>query len=222
MTLTIPEGLILLSLKNETGQKAGEFVEYGLAGGAIAELLLMGRLAHDEAKPKNLVIVDASETGDAFLDFCLDVLGQVGNGKPIKTYVNKLANKSRLFREQASALAEKGVLTTDPQSFLFFNWTHYPEADPSVEVRLVEHLRAVMFEGKPPEARDCVAIALADKTGLLRRNFDKAELKTHKKRIKEIAEGGMEPSKATVDAIAAVQAALIVTTVAAATVASSS
>ena len=59
-------------------------------------------------------------------------------------------------------------------------------------------------------------IALADQTGLLRRNFDKAALKAHKARIKDIGKGGMEPTGATIAAIEAVQAALIAATTVAA------
>lgn len=209
MGMTIAEGMVLLSLKNETGQKQGQFVEYALAGSAMADLILMGRLAPDAVKPKRLNIIDTSTTGDAFLDFCISALLKTGSGKSAKTYVNKLAGKSRLFREQAMALVSRGVLRADPKSFLVFNWTHYPEVDPSAESALVNHLSAVMFDGTQPEARDCVIIALADQTGLLRKNFDKASLKANRKRIKEIAKGGMEPTRATIEAIEAVQAALI-------------
>ncbi|MEQ8557042.1 MAG: GPP34 family phosphoprotein [Henriciella sp.] len=212
MSLTIPEGIALLSLKNETGEKQGQFVEYGLAGSAIAELILRGQLVPDELKPKKLNIADTSTTGDAFLDFCMSVLLNAGSGKSVKSYVNKLAGKSRLFREQALSLVAKGVLRADPKSFLVFNWTHYPEADPDVEAALTGHLSSVMFREQAPEARDCVIIALAEKTGLLRKNFDKSLLKENRKRIKEISKGGMEASKATIEAIEAVQAALIAAT----------
>ena len=64
MTLTIAEGLVLLSLKNETGEKSGQFVEFGLAGSAIAELILRGRIALDTVKQKKLSVIDAAPTGD--------------------------------------------------------------------------------------------------------------------------------------------------------------
>ena len=78
-----------------------------------------------------------------------------------------------------------------------------------------------MFDGKAPVARDSVIIALAEKTQLLGKNFDKSEIRAHKARIKEIAKGDMLAAKATVAAIeaalAAVIAATTVTTVAATT-----
>lgn len=209
MTLTIAEGLVLLSLKNETGEKSGQFVEYGLAGSAIAELILRGRLALDQVKQKKLSVIDAAPTGDVFLDSCLETLAKRADGRSVKSAVSKLANKSKLFRTQAQALVDKGVLRADPQSFLFFNWTRYPEAEPEAEAKLIRHLEAVMFEGKPPEAEDCVIIALGDKTGLLKKNFPKEELKAHKDRIKEIGKGSMASTKATIQAIEAVQVALV-------------
>ena len=221
MNLTIAEGFALLALKNESGEKQGQFVEYGLAGSARSELILRGKLAQDPATPKRLNIIDTETTGDRFLDFCLSILLKAGGGKKISTYVNKLAHKSKLFREQALSLVEKGVLRTEPKSFLVFNWTQYPEADTVTEAKLREHLAAVMFGGKAAEARDCVIIALAEKTQLLGKNFDKSEIRAHKARIKEIAKGDMLAAKATVAAIdaalAAVIAATTVTTVAATT-----
>lgn len=221
MDLTIAEGFALLALKDETGEKQGQFVEYGLAGSALSELILRGKLAQDQAKPKRLDIIDTATTGDRFLDFCLSILLKAGSGKKISTYVHKLAGKSKLFREQALSLVEKGVLRTESKSFLVFNWTQYPEADAITEETLKEHLAAVMFGGKAAEARDCVIIALAEKTQLLGKNFDKSEIRAHKARIKEIAKGDMLAAKATVAAIeaalAAVIAATTVTTVAATT-----
>lgn len=221
MDLTIAEGFALLALKDETGEKQGQFVEYGLAGSALSELILRGKLAQDQAKPKRLDIIDTETTGDRFLDLCLSTLVKAGSGKKITTYVNKLAGKSKLFREQALSLVEKGVLRTEPKSFLVFNWTQYPEADTVTEAKLEEHLAAVMFGGKAAEARDCVIIALAEKTQLLGKNFDKSAVRTHKARIKEIARGDTLAAKATVAAIdaalTAVIAATTVTTVAATT-----
>ncbi|RIJ25999.1 GPP34 family phosphoprotein [Henriciella barbarensis] len=209
MTLTIAEGLVLLSLKNETGEKSGQFVEYGLAGSAIAELILRERVALDTAKKKKLSVTDVSPTGDVFLDFCLETLAKRGDGRSVKSAVSKLANKSKLFSKQAQALVDKGMLRADPQSFLFFNWTRYPEAAPEAEASLVRHLGAVMFEDQSPEAEDCVIIALGDKTGLLKKNFPKEMLKAHKGRIREISKGGMASTKATIQAIEAVQVALM-------------
>ena len=209
MTLTIAEGLVLLSLKNETGEKIGQFVEYGLAGSAIAELILRERLSLDKVKQKKLSVIDSSPTGDTLLDVCLETLAKRGDGRSVKSAVGKLANKSKLFRTQAQALVDKGVLRADPQSFLFFNWTRYPEAAPEAEAGLVRHLEAVMFEDKPPEAEDCVIIALGDKTGLLKKNFPNEKLKAHKVRIKEMGKGGMASTKATIQAIEAVQVALM-------------
>ena len=137
MDVTIAEGFALLALKDESGEKQGQFVEYGLAGSALSELILRGKIAQDEDKPKRFHIVDAEPTGDRFLDFCLAVLLKAGSGKSISTYVTKLASKSKLFKEQALSLVEKGVLSTDEKSFLVFSWTHYPAADAVTAARAV-------------------------------------------------------------------------------------
>ncbi|MEQ9315505.1 MAG: GPP34 family phosphoprotein, partial [Henriciella sp.] len=68
MTLTIPESLMLLSRKNETGAKQGDFVEFALAGGAIGELMLRGHLGPLPDKPKKMQLANTGATGDRFLD----------------------------------------------------------------------------------------------------------------------------------------------------------
>ncbi|MEQ9314681.1 MAG: GPP34 family phosphoprotein, partial [Henriciella sp.] len=111
--------------------------------------------------------------------------------------------------EQAASLVDKGILAETDKSFLVFSWKHYPERDGRAEADLVAHLSDVMFADKVPTDADRVIVALAEKTGLLKRNFDKAKLRANKVRIKQIIEGVIEPANATIKAIDGVIAALI-------------
>lgn len=209
MTLTIPESLLLLSRKNETGAKQGDFVEFALAGGAIGELMLRGQVEQVPGKPNRMQLAHTGATGDRFLDACLDAISKKGSGRPIGRYVTSLAGKSKLLREQANSLVDKGILQETGKSFLVFSWKNYPEKDGRAETDLVAHLSDVMFGEKVPTDADRVIVALAEKTGLLKRNFDKAPLRAHKARIKEIVEGGIAPASATIKAINSMIAALI-------------
>lgn len=212
MSLTIPESLMLLSRKDETGEKQGSFVELAIAGGALAELMLRECVVQDAAKPKHLNIVDGALAGDDFLDACLDELRAKGSGKSASRYVSHLANKSKLMREQAQSLVRKGILAEKDRSFLVFNWTNYPEANGAPEAELIAHVSKAIAGEVDVEPEDCVVIALGDKTGLLRKNFDKALLKTHKKRIREIAKGAIGPTKAAMQAIDAVVVSIAAST----------
>ena len=222
MMLTVPESLFLLSRKNETGQQQGQFTSYAFAGAALADLLLMQRVVPDAEKPKHLNITDTSPTGNAFLDDVLGCMSKKGSGKSAQSYVSAIAMKSKLLNTLADGLVERGVVSEDKKSFLVFSWNHYPEANPEIEAELVGRLSAILFEDKAPEARDCVIIALAERTGLLPKNFDKAMLKTHKARVKSIAAGEAGLTKPTLDAITAIQVVLVMTAVMPAIVATSS
>lgn len=222
MTLTIPEALMLLSRKNDTGEKQGQFVEYALAGGALAELVLRKRLVPQDEAAKKFDLVDTSPTGDSFLDGCLAVLESRGSGRTATRYVQCLAGKSKLMREQAKSLVRKGVLEEREKSFLIFNWTNYPERDSAPEAQMVQHLEKAIAGDIALSTQDRAAIALADKTGLLRKNFDKALLSANKKRIKSIAKGAEGPTKAAMNAIDAVIASIAASTAAVAAAGASS
>ena len=173
-------------------------------------------------KPKKLAITNPASTGDRFLDACLEVIERIGSGKDVSRYVNSLAGKSKLMREQALSLVDKGVLEAREQSFLVFSWTNFPEADSAPKAALVARITDAISGEVELEAEDCAVIALADKTELLKKNFDKKLLSTHKRRIKDISKGAVGPTKATLKAIDAVMASLVaVTAVTAATAATS-
>ena len=68
----------------------------------------------------------------------------------------------------------------------------YPELDPKPERQLVGRMRkAIERDHNDIPPRDAIIIALADKTHLLKKKFDKDLLKSRKKRIKEITEGSL-------------------------------
>lgn len=72
-----------------------------------------------------------------------------------------------------------------------------------------------MFGTGDVDERTCVIIALAKSADVLRHNFDRRDLKTHKERIKAITSGDLFAAGATDKAIKATQAAMIAATTAA-------
>ena len=69
----------------------------------------------------------------------------------------------------------------------------------------------VMFNEKvKPDGPTAVLIALASHGGLLKANFAPDELRQHKKRIKQLADGDILAAEATQSAIQAVQTAIFV------------
>src|SRR5215208_3544433 len=72
--LTLQEQFLLLCLSDETGKFEEGWVDYGVNGAALAELLLRGRLRLDEKR--RVVVEDSSSTGDELLDRALTRLGE--------------------------------------------------------------------------------------------------------------------------------------------------
>ena len=221
MPLTLPEQIFLLSRDDASGHRQGTYVQYAIAGAALAELLLKGRVSIEDTRKKRLSILSTTPTGDAFIDACLDRLVTKGADRPARAYIQILARK-RMLDLLKDHMIGNDLITEIPKPFLVFRWREYAPKDLAVKQALKTRLADILFREAEPTAEDCVLIALADKTHLLRRNFDKAELKTAKSRIKAIADGSLIPAKATIELIRAIQTAVLVSTVIPALTAASS
>ncbi|WOI53158.1 GOLPH3/VPS74 family protein [Parvularcula sp. LCG005] len=209
--LTLPEELMLLALSDRKGVKRGQFVDMALAGAGLSELLLRGIVYELPGEKNKLAVKPEGRTGDVFLDRCLEIIRAKGLEGQAKTWVQRIGSRSGISKPVSEALVQKHVLTRERQKYLwFFERTVYPEMDPSAELRLKERLASAMFSTGMVSPRDAVLIALANQTGLLRLNFDTALLKEHKARIKEISKGDHLAATAAVDAIRAVQTAVMI------------
>lgn len=212
--LTIPESILLLALNDESGERKGGFLEYALAGAGLAELLLAGRLREAGDPPKRLDLVDPTPIGEPYLDTCLETIAKKGAGKKATDYVYAIGAKSGLLQIVLDGLVRRGILTMKEQRFLLlFTRKVYPEANPDAETALKRRLEAAMFGAGEVDARDSIVIALAHHLDILKDNFDKALLKAHKARIKEIADGELLPASAAAETIQAMTAALVMAAV---------
>lgn len=209
MTLTLPEKLFLLSRDTLSGKQKGDQMEYGIAGAALAELVLKDRLVADPLKRKRLQIKESSPVNNVFLDACLTKLVAKGTGKSAQSYVEALA-KPRMIRDTLIArLLQDGLIGETPKSFLFFKWKNYPITQPHVKDVLIEELSRDIFSEGEVSVENSVLITLANTTDLLGKNIDKQALKGAKKRLKAIKEGTLLPAKAAIEAIEAVQTAIM-------------
>jgi golgi phosphoprotein 3 len=220
--LTIPESILLLALADQTGEIKGEYLNYALAGAALTELVLQGRLAELGDPPKKLSIVDAKPTGDPYVDACLEAVIAKGTGKDARVYIETIGAKGSLTHPLYDRLTERGIVSEEKSKvLLFFTRTTYPEANPAPESALEKRLLGVITGSGPVDVRDGAIISLAHHVDILKYDFDRDVLKARKDRIKAIAEGGMLPPDATRAAIenmkAAVMIAVIVPAIVAAT-----
>ncbi len=210
--LTLPEEITLLMLRDEAGTvPAGTHSTYALGGAILAELLLQERVTVEKTRFSNkLVLQDASPVGDPFIDEALKRLVNTKRDAAASTWVSRFGERKNLFHDIAQSLADRGILLADTTKVLhFFTKKVYPELDPKPEEQLRERLREAIFEtGVGVSERTIVVLAIANAIDVLRHNFDKKELKSRKKYIKQLIEGD-QAGKAVSSAIEAMQAAMI-------------
>lgn len=213
--LTIPESVLLLALADDTGEKRGAYLNYALAGAALTELVLHGRLVEliePPKPPKKLSIRSKSSVRDPFIDACMEVVADKGTDKEARAYIDSIAGKPSLTRDLYERLVKRGILSEAQSKVLFFTVKKYPEANPAPEKALKDRLRKAIAGTGPVDVRDAAIIALAHHSDLLPHNFERDFLKAHKARIKDISTGGLLPPNATKAAIEAVQAAVMIAT----------
>jgi hypothetical protein len=194
-----------------------------MAAGVLAELLLNGWIQVEDTKKALVEVVRQGSTGDSVLDEALEKIRKAKRRAAPKTWVMRLRNLSRFHHRVAQGLCRRGVLREDEGRVLaIFKRKIYPQVDPRPERRLIEELRRAIFSDSTTlQPRTTILVALAQAADLLSIPFDKRELKRRKKRIQSIGKGELL-GKATREAIAAVQAAVMVAVIIPAVTAASS
>jgi len=216
--LYLYEEIMLLAFKDNEGTiPFGTMYNFAVSGAFMAELLLTERIKVDPSDKKKLAKpVDKKKFGDPLLDECLESIFDSRKERRMQIWVSKFANMSKLKHRTAKQLCRRGILRMKEEDvLLIFKRKVYPEVNPGPERELKNRLREAIFTDKQDlDPRTTVVLALADKTGLLKVNFDKKKLKQSKKRIKKICNGEVT-AQATQEAIQAMQAAIAAATTAA-------
>ena len=214
--LYLHEEVMLLALRDREGTVAsGTNYSYAIGGAALAELLLRDRAVVDQEKKKKFLrLVDSTPFGEPVLDECVQKLASAKKRAQLQTWVSRFASIKKLKDRVAGQLCRRGILRADENKvMLLFSRKIYPEINPGPEREITERLRAAIFTDTDDiEPRTVVLLSLARSADVLKVNFDKKELKARKKRIEQVANGEVT-GKATKDAIAAMQAAVMVATI---------
>jgi hypothetical protein len=212
--LRLYEEIMLLALRDEEGTVAsGAMYSYAVGGAILAELLLEQRVHIDEPRRKKKLVTLASDAplGDDLLDECLDKIATARRRKRPEGWVAHFAGIKQLKHRVATQLCRRGILEADEDKvLLLFTRRVYPEINPEPERRIIERLtQAIFTDTEEIEARTVVLVSLARATSILPVIFAKKDLKVRKERIKQIVDGEVT-GKAAQDAIAALQAAVMV------------
>jgi hypothetical protein len=214
-TLTLAEELLLLALDDAKGTIAmstSQALGYGLAGATLMDLTLMGRLTSD----KNLVVVDATPTGDALLDQALATIAAAKRARDSKHWVRALGTGIKRHREQLEErLVQRGILHHEEHRILgVIPSPRYPTDDPQPETNSRARIRAAVLGDAPLDARTVTLISIAKACNLLDGLFSREERNATKGRVAEIIRGEAlgNAVKETMDAINAAIIAVIVVT----------
>ncbi len=212
--LALHEEFMLLALREETGTfSASVQLECPLAAAVLSELLLQKRIELDNSKKKNKLVnvIDSSDMSDPILNEALQKISNAKRRGSLKSWVMKTAQIKKLKHRVAQQLCQKDILYADKDKILLiFDRKIYPELDPKPEQELTKRLHEAIFsDNQELEHRDVILIALASRAKLLRKKFDKHELKSRKKRIKMISEGVLT-AKAAQEVMDAMNAAIMI------------
>jgi len=211
-TLPLYEEILLLALDDQKGTPSlGGFFANAMGGAILAELAMNGSISIAGDKNKKVQFMGRSRLGDPILDESLTLVADAKKPKKAREWVMKFAGLKDLKNRAARQLVTKGVLTEDVGSVLkIFKRTIYPEVDGGPEKDLRERMENAIFTATTElEARTVIIVTLAQASGMLNGIFPKKKLKERKQRLEELTSGQLA-SKATKEAVEAVQAAILV------------
>lgn len=228
-SLHLYEQILLLELDEEkgtTGQDTWAKTEMG--GAILAELAMAGVITISDDKkmlvhpatgaPSATAAATAATTaalhGDPILSEALARITSARRAAKASAWVQKFAGIKDLKNTAARQLVAKGVLHEEQGKVLgIFKRTIFPEANPGPEQELRRRLEEAIFtETSEVEAATIVIIALGHATGLLKKIFPQKRLKARSRRIEALVRGNVA-GHATREAVEAIQAAIMVSTI---------
>lgn len=212
--LFLYEEFLLLALRDDQGTIAVDYPEHLTAGAIMADLLIEGRVFVDDTRKQLVDVRDKTPTNDPIIDECLDKITNAKRRASLQNWILKLASVDDLRHRVARQLCERGILRADEDKILLlFTRRLYPEINPAPEQEIVDRLRQVIFsDDEQIDPRTAVLLSLAHGANLLSDMFGRKEIKNRNKRIDQIINGDLI-GKAAKEAVEAVQAIMIVTTV---------
>ncbi|XP_016359520.1 Golgi phosphoprotein 3-like isoform X2 [Sinocyclocheilus anshuiensis] len=166
LRLTLMEEILLLGLKDKEGYTSfwNDSISSGLRSCILVELALRGRIQLEPQSSRKrkllhrkVLVKSSAPTGDVLLDEALKHIKSTEPPENVACWIELLTGETwnplklhfqmRNVRERlAKSLVEKGVLTTEKQTFLLFDMTAHPLTDSSEKQRLVQRLQDSLLE----------------------------------------------------------------------------
>lgn len=213
--LRLPERLLLISIDHEgTPRDPKSSLGYALAGAALSELLLVGRLRQEGGR---LVAAAPSPMGDALLDEVVARVGREPRPRTLKWWVTCLASRHRgpkpVRDRLIDQLTEQGVLGRGERRVLgLVPVATHPLADPAFGQRVRAELGEVLLGRREPDERSAALVALVQVSGLIDACVPEGERRRARHRAGQITAGdevGQAVKRIQEEVIAAVTAAVV-------------
>jgi Golgi phosphoprotein 3 (GPP34) len=187
MDATLAQELLLLAYVDASGRARVGSIELdcGLAGAALSELSLAGRIDSVDGRVR---VLDPAPTGDAECDTVLARIAGEGSSRKPDWWVGKLRHGQR--NRLLVRLVDQGVLRMEQQDVLWlFSVRRYFAVDPGIRSSTRAQLERVVVHGGVPDARTASLVALLDAAGLARRTFPELDRNQRKIRMSQLGEG---------------------------------
>lgn len=188
-SLTFVEEIVLLGLDDTTGallpMPAMAF-SYALAGALISDLALLNRIDTD---PQQLVVLDATPTGDPLLDGALARIVAAPQPESVSRWLAIFSEHGRELENTALArLVAAGILRREDRKILWvFGGRRYPTIDNQERTEVRTRLAALILGDDLPDPRDAILLSLLTACQLDRRIFAGAEFDARAARIAALA-----------------------------------
>jgi hypothetical protein len=190
--LNLMEELLLLALR-EKGEKgrvkfAGIDLRYGLAGAALAELSLQGKIEWN--KHSEVQIVDKTAGPDPLLNDILVELGQARKPKNLSHWITALGENGQHYQKEIIAnLATKGFLQVKAGRYLWvIPYQVYTQSNASAKYQVKQRLRAIVLAGEKHDEYALTLLSLVQASGLLDHVFTVDEIKSVRKRVQTLVQ----------------------------------
>jgi len=186
--LTFAEEFLLLAHNKDRG----DFVEVGLhtmncalAGGALMDLALQGRIDSDQ---NHLILVSPKPVDEPVLDFCLAQIAAAREPKSIQDWVTTLANQGDHLRHLTiDRLLARGILERVDKRFLWvFHTLVYPQVNERKRIEVKHRITNILNSDDIPDPRDTFILALAERSGLLSEVFSQAVAEDRRGRVQQL------------------------------------
>ena len=208
--LTIPQALFLLARDDVTGKPLGNHNSFIQPAGALAELIMMERLALQAGRKGIVEVIDTAPTGSTYLDTVLSELAASKRPRRVQYWISLLHGRRNRIGLIGEELVAMRIVEKVTAKYLgLFPVTRWRALKTAPKRELVLAMEKTLFnEANEPSERIGTIIALANSGHLLKRNFDRTKLRTHKRHIKRIVKGDWPASIAATQAIATLTTAI--------------